>query len=78
MGLAIDKVESLISQKMETAKMYRPTVIIMNEKLYQQWQQETMEADLAQSHGYVRSPDPKSYQGLSIITSKICNDIEIF
>ena len=80
MGILSEKIDNLVAQQLEEMRVLgvRPAVIIMNEKLYQDWTTERMTEDLAQSSGYIRQGDVKSHQGLSIISSQKCKDISVF
>lgn len=56
-----------------------PAVVLVNERLFKQYQMELLEKDLSQSHGVVRSPyNLRSYKGLQVIASQVISDVEVF
>ena len=73
-------VEEQIRQRKVILEQFRhhPTVVIINEKLYDSWTKELLEKQMDQPFGYVKTGSIKSFEGLNIITSTIIKELEVY
>lgn len=77
----MDSIYQIIDQKIAQIESQnkRASIIIINDKLFQQMQQETLFRDMSQSYGKVRSPyDLQVYNKIKVVPSQVCDSVEVF
>jgi hypothetical protein len=77
----MDSIYQIIDQKLAQIENQnkRASIIIINDKLFQQMQQEMLFRDMSQAYGRVRSPyDLQVYNKIKVMPSQVCDSVEVF
>ena len=76
----MNSIYQIIDQKIANIESQgkRASIIVLNDKLFQQIQQEMMFKDSSQTHGVIRSPfDLQVYNKIRVVTSQVCDAVEV-